>query len=153
MRESVAEIFADVRSDHPSRSWVTLEQSVRRIEGLRHGIPLSESARLPHELPNVSKAVSNPSGRFVSAMRKLALLPDGPVSPELFRSVAKRMSESQISDVLLQAYSDVPEDVFPDQAAVGEPSFPIGSDVVPGPAPDSTSPSVFPLAAWSAALF
>ncbi|MFZ3233378.1 MAG: hypothetical protein WA194_07860 [Patescibacteria group bacterium] len=30
--ETVREIFADIRTDHPGQGFVTLEQSVRRIE-------------------------------------------------------------------------------------------------------------------------
>jgi hypothetical protein len=101
--DDVRKIFEDVREDHPNQSYVTLEQSVRRVEGLSAGVPLSESARLNAEVPYVSAFVADPNGKIVSAMNDLGFFPNG-FSKEEFESVTRSLSLEDIENVLLLAY-------------------------------------------------
>lgn len=58
----VEDIAEDIRKDHPEQGWITLEQMIRRVEGLRAGIPLHQSEQLvPIDIP-ISKSVHDPSG-------------------------------------------------------------------------------------------
>jgi hypothetical protein len=43
---SIADITADILADHPEQSWISLEQMVRRIDGLEAGVGLNETNRL-----------------------------------------------------------------------------------------------------------
>lgn len=101
--DDVRKIFEDVREDHPNQSYVTLEQSVRRVEGLSAGVPLSESVRLHAEVPHVSALVADPNGKIVSAMDDLGFFPSG-FSKEAFESVTRSLSLEDIENVLLRAY-------------------------------------------------
>lgn len=101
--DDVRKIFDDVREDHPNQSYVTLEQSVRRVEGLSAGVPLSESVRLNAEVPYVSAFVADPNGKIVSAMNDLGFFPNG-FSKEAFESVTRSLSSEEIENVLLRAY-------------------------------------------------
>ncbi len=43
---SISEISADILADHPGQQYITLEQMVRRVEGLRTGVPLDNTASI-----------------------------------------------------------------------------------------------------------
>ena len=132
--ETVREIFADIRSDHPGQNFVTLEQSVRRIEGLARGVPLSDSARLADAVPDAHSVTANPSGKIVSAMKKLDLFSGD--SYDAFDRAARKLSENDIENVLLDAYSNPPE---PENIL----NVPALSDIPVSPV--VSSDSVFPL--------
>ncbi len=157
--DDVRKIFEDVREDHPNQSYVTLEQSVRRVEGLSAGVPLSESARLNAEVPYVSAFVADPNGKIVSAMDDLGFFPNG-FSKEAFESVTRSLSSEEIENVLLRAYgsSDIDDAAIVTERCAGNlleseirpsQSLPSNAHVLqtgddplfPVPSPVSTSPS------------
>lgn len=123
--ETVREIFADIRADHPGQHYVTLEQSVRRIEGLSHGIPLSESFRLASEVPTAHSLVTDPSGKIVRAMESLGMLPEthGTLTDSAtFDSAARKLTQSDMETVLLKAYGAgskaIATDIVPSESHV-----------------------------------
>lgn len=100
--DTVRSVFADIRADHPGQNCVTLEQSVRRIEGLSRGIPLSESFRLASAVPDAHSLTCDPSGKIACAMHSLGFLPNVPDSA--VDTAARKLSESDIARILEEAY-------------------------------------------------
>lgn len=147
--EDVQEVFSDIRADHPGQPYVTLEQSVRRIEGLARGVPLSESARLVSEFPSVHTAAYDPSGKVVGALRSLGFLSEHSVpNASEIDAVARKLSESDLSRVLREAYgpasfpasSDAPPSGFPvpeTPVSVDENPMPQASEPAASATPDS----------------
>lgn len=97
----IKSIFSDIKWDHPKQGYVTLEQSVRRIEWLKKWISLDESYKLKALNSSVAHEIRKPWSKLISAMKELWFMKHW----QSFDSVAKRLSEADISKVLEKAYS------------------------------------------------
>lgn len=136
--EKVASVLADVRHDHPGRP-VTLEQAVRRVEGLGRGVPLAQSARLRESVQDASAIVSDPNGKIADAMRRLGYLEPGG-SP---LRAASRLTEKKISAVLELAYADGADAPSVSDSTVDAPDAPAMApeDSAATPVPSVRNPS------------
>lgn len=120
--EAVRSVFADIRADHPGQNCVTLEQSVRRIEGWFRGVPLSESFRLGAAVPDAHSLTCDPSGKVACAMRSLGFLPDAP-DPNFgtsFDAATRKLSEADMSRILEKAYGAGDVSEIPSAPAVSD---------------------------------
>lgn len=60
----------DIRHDHPEQKWITLEQMIRRVEGLKLGIGLEQSEKLHALNGSVSELVHHPNGSVANVLER-----------------------------------------------------------------------------------
>jgi hypothetical protein len=101
----INEIFADIQNDHPSQWYVTLEQTVRRIEWLKVWIPLEESEKLKNLNINISKMVSDPSWKISEAAKELWILGKW----QNINDIATKLTKEKIIQIIKVAYPDNPK--------------------------------------------
>jgi len=70
----IQNIFDDIKADYPKQGYITLEQAVRRVEGLKQGIDLDHSSLLKKLNTSVYELVRNPDGAIVQTMKDMNLL-------------------------------------------------------------------------------
>lgn len=93
---SMKDIFADIRHDHPTQRYVTLEQSIRRIEGLKQGITLEESEKLTTLNNEISRLVHNPNGHIATIIDELGYRSPG----ETIDQAARKLQEKDLQEIL-----------------------------------------------------
>ncbi|MDD2487377.1 MAG: hypothetical protein PHS92_03335 [Candidatus Gracilibacteria bacterium] len=102
--DALKEIFNDIRNDHPNQGYITLEQTIRRVEGLRDGIQLNESEKLISMNASVSELVHDPQGKVMKAAENLGYIKNG----ENLEVAARKFSEEKISKIAEEIYRNAP---------------------------------------------
>lgn len=95
-------IFDDIKNDHPWQKYITLEQSVRRIEWLKRWIPLDESYRLNSMNSEIAEMIRSDDSNIIKTAKKLWYLK----SWEGFDQFAKKLTDDKISKILETSYSE-----------------------------------------------
>lgn len=90
----VGQIAQDIRQDHPKQGWITLEQMIRRVEGLRMGIELHQSEQLVKMNQSISQIVHHPQGIIAEALRNRGY-------PDHLNidAIAQHLSEQEIKEI------------------------------------------------------
>lgn len=89
----VSQIAQDIREDHPKQGWITLEQMIRRVEGLRMGIELHQSEQLV-KLTGISQIVHHPQGIIAETLKNHGYSDHLSVD-----TIARQLSEQEIKKI------------------------------------------------------
>lgn len=96
----IKEVFEDIKSDHPKQWYVTLEQSVRRVEWLKQWIELDESSRLKDLNIPVASKIRESSSEIIESMHELWIMKNW----ENLDDISKNLTEEKIAEILKKTY-------------------------------------------------
>ncbi|EKE28454.1 MAG: hypothetical protein ACD_3C00057G0004 [uncultured bacterium (gcode 4)] len=102
----VKDIFKDIKHDHPSQNYVTLEQAERRIIGLKQWIPLDHSEKLNALNDSVAHDIRKPSSGIIKSAKELWFMKEG----QSFDEAAKNLNSEKIENMLLKTHEN---DILP----------------------------------------
>ncbi len=98
----IKDVFDDIKKDHPKQWYVTIEQSVRRIEWLKNSIWLHESEKLNQFNTSVATEIRKPWSDIIKTSRDLWYLKEW----QNFDEVAKKLTQDKIEKILLKSYEN-----------------------------------------------
>lgn len=120
-------IADDIRHDHPKQGWVTLEQMIRRVEGLKSGIGLEQSEKLNAMNASVTKMVHDPDGAVGQLFKNRGY--------DLSRGIdaaSRRLGENDIKEIVGEyVRMTIPEKTLPGNIAMSAIAPQAGSASIP----------------------
>lgn len=100
----IKDVFNDIKNDHPNQRYVTIEQSVRRIEWLKNGIWLNESEKLKQFNSSIAQQIRKPDSDIIKASKDLWYLKEW----QNFDDIAKKLTQDKIEKILIKSYENNP---------------------------------------------